>query len=97
MPFFFAAGRIDPHRELGLQVEALALTDLAEAGGSPWNVSWSDERQYFSVAHLSPRHGERQDAPGQADRRGLLPATSHSGEPLSRNRECCPGRTTTPS
>jgi dimethylhistidine N-methyltransferase len=54
VPFFFAAGETI-HTENSHKYSLRALNDLAEAGGFVAERVWTDDRQYFSVAYLTPR------------------------------------------
>jgi dimethylhistidine N-methyltransferase len=72
VPFFFAAGE-SIHTENSYKYSLPALTDLAEAGGFTVERVWTDERQYFSVAYLTPRHlGNDRVLPGRTGRRAML-------------------------
>jgi hypothetical protein len=53
--FLFVAGE-SIHTENSYKYRLPALNDLADAGGFALERVWTDERQYFSVAYLTPRH-----------------------------------------
>jgi L-histidine Nalpha-methyltransferase len=74
VPFFFAAGEAI-HTENSHKYSLPALNDLAEAGGFTVERVWTDERQYFSVVYLTPRHsGNDRVLAGRAGGRAKLPA-----------------------
>jgi L-histidine N-alpha-methyltransferase len=73
MPFFFAAGE-SIHTENSYKYSLPALNDLAETGGIAVERVWTDERHYFSVAYLTPRHSGNDRLPGRAGGRAMLPA-----------------------
>ena len=95
VPFLFAAGE-SIHTENSYKYSLPALTDLAKAGGFAAERVWTDERQYFSVAYLTPGTRGRTVC-FRAGRRPCVAAgaPSHSCNPL--RKECCSCRTTTPS
>ena len=66
VPIFFAAGE-SIHTENSYKYSLPALSDLAEASGFAAELVWTDERQYFGVAYLTPRHsGNDRVLPGRA-------------------------------
>ena len=74
VPFLFAAGE-SIHTENSYKYSLPSLNDLAEASGFGVERVWTDERQYFSVAYLTPRHsGNDRVLPGRAGDRAMLPA-----------------------
>jgi L-histidine Nalpha-methyltransferase len=74
LAFFFAAGE-SIHTENSYKYSLPALNDLAQASGFAVERVWTDERQYFSVAYLTPDHtGNDSVLPGHADCRTMLPA-----------------------
>jgi L-histidine Nalpha-methyltransferase len=74
VPFLFAAGE-SIHTENSYKYSLPALNDLAAAGGFTVERVWTDERQYFSVAYLTPRQSENDRLlPGRAGGRAKLPA-----------------------
>jgi L-histidine Nalpha-methyltransferase len=81
VPFFFAAGE-SIHTENSHKYSLPALTDLAEASGLVVERVWTDERRYFSVVYLTPRHsGKDSVLPGLAGSRAMLP--SHEAIPAT--------------
>ena len=72
VPFFFVAGE-SIHTENSYKYSLPALTDLAEASGFAVERVCTDERQYFTVAYLTPRHsGNDRMLPGSgSDNDGL--------------------------
>ena len=73
MPFCFAKGE-SIHTENSYKYSLPALNHLAEAVGFAVERVWTDERQYFSVAHLTLRpSGKNRGLPGRVGRHAMLP------------------------